>query len=109
MVSEPFKEMLKPTPRQAKWLRYGLFVMATITIKDLPDSLHLELKEQAKENDRSLNGEVISCLRLSVATKRTDKKVNAEALLASIDRVRNSHNVRFDAELHARTLSKGRP
>jgi len=31
--------------------------MATITIKDLPDSLHLELKEQAKENDRSLNGE----------------------------------------------------
>jgi hypothetical protein len=52
---------------------------------------------------------VISCLRLSVATKRTDKKVNVEALLASIDRVRNNHNVRFDAKLHARALSEGRP
>jgi len=83
--------------------------MATITIKDLPDSLHLELKEQAKENDRSLNGEVISCLRLAAVTKRTRKKVDVEALLASIDRVRNSDNVRFDAELHARALSEGRP
>jgi plasmid stability protein len=82
--------------------------MATITIKDLPDSLHRELKKQAKENDRSLNGEVISCLRLATLTEREGKKVDVEALLASIDRVRNSHDVRYDAKLHSRALSEGR-
>jgi plasmid stability protein len=85
------------------------FVMATITIKDLPDTLHQELKEQAKKNDRSLNGEVISCLRLATATERARNGVDVEALLASIDRVRNSHDVRFNEELHARALSEGRP
>ena len=83
--------------------------MATITIKDMPDSLHRELKKQAKENDRSLNGEVISCLRLATLTEREREKVDVEALLASINQVRNSDNIRFDAKLHSRALSEGRP
>lgn len=83
--------------------------MATITIKDLPDSLHQELKEQAKNNERSLNGEVLFRLRLSMMEKRKEKPRNVEDILASIDRVRNSDNIRYDEELHARALSEGRP
>ena len=83
--------------------------MATITIKDLPDSLHQELKEQAKNNERSLNGEVLFRLRLSMMEKRKEKPKNVEDILASIDRVRNSDNIRYDEELHARALSEGRP
>jgi plasmid stability protein len=83
--------------------------MATITIKDLPDSLHQELKEQAKNNERSLNGEVLFRLRLSMMEKRKEKPKNVEDILASIDRVRNSDNIRYDEELHGRALSEGRP
>ena len=34
--------------------------MATLTIRNLPDELHLVLKERAKRNRRSLNQEVIA-------------------------------------------------
>lgn len=83
--------------------------MASITIKDLPDELHRKLKEEAKKNERSLNGEVLFRLRLSTVLKQERDEKDVEALLASIDRVRNSDNVRYDAELHARALSEGRP
>ena len=36
--------------------------MATITLKNLPDELHVRLKERAARNRRSLNNEVIACL-----------------------------------------------
>jgi hypothetical protein len=52
---------------------------------------------------------VICCLRLATLTEREREKVDVEALLASINQVRNSDNIRFDAELHARALSEGRP
>ena len=83
--------------------------MASITIKDLPDELHRKLKEEAKKNERSLNGEVLFRLRLSTVIKPERDERDVEALLASIDRVRNSHDVQYDAELHARALSEGRP
>jgi plasmid stability protein len=34
--------------------------MATLTIRNLPDDLHLKLKDRAKKNRRSLNQEVIA-------------------------------------------------
>ena len=34
--------------------------MATITIRDLPEDLHLMLKQRARRNRRSLNQEVIA-------------------------------------------------
>jgi plasmid stability protein len=36
--------------------------MATMTIKDIPDSVHRQLKRQAVRHHRSLNQEVIVCL-----------------------------------------------
>jgi len=35
-------------------------VMATLTIRNLPDELHLRLKAQARRNRRSVNQEVIA-------------------------------------------------
>jgi plasmid stability protein len=37
--------------------------MPTITLKNLPSSLHRELKNRAKEHHRSLNKEVIATLK----------------------------------------------
>ena len=35
---------------------------STITLKNIPDAIHLALKRAAEENHRSLNGEVIARL-----------------------------------------------
>lgn len=37
--------------------------MASITIKDIPHDVHVRLVAKAKQNGRSLNSEVIQCLR----------------------------------------------
>ena len=36
--------------------------MASVTIKNLPPALHERLKEAARRNHRSLQGEIIACL-----------------------------------------------
>ena len=40
--------------------------MANITIKDLPDRVHKELKSAARSQGRSLNGYIVSLLEMSV-------------------------------------------
>ena len=37
--------------------------MATITLKNIPEELHRELKKRAEENHRSLNKEIIVTLK----------------------------------------------
>jgi len=44
--------------------RYG--IMATLTIKNMPDALYQDLKQQAMLNHRSLNSEAIVSLTLIV-------------------------------------------
>ncbi|MBF0543226.1 MAG: Arc family DNA-binding protein [Candidatus Riflebacteria bacterium] len=36
--------------------------MATITLKNVPRKIHLNIKKRAEKNHRSINGEIISCL-----------------------------------------------
>ena len=40
--------------------------MANLSIKDLPDKIHNELKKAARTEGRSLNGYIVSLLELSV-------------------------------------------
>lgn len=63
--------------------------MATLTIRDLPDELHLLLKERAKRNRRSLNQEVIAELSLAI-THETPEERNArvEREILEIDALR---------------------
>lgn len=63
--------------------------MASITIKGLPEDLHRRLKEQAQENGRSLNQEIICRLRAHVPRSRRE----VAALEARID-----ENLRQQAE-----------
>jgi plasmid stability protein len=54
--------------------------VATLTLKNIPDALHRQLKERAVQNRRSLNSEAIHCLEQALATTLTDP----EAYLARI-------------------------
>jgi plasmid stability protein len=52
--------------------------MATVTVKDLPEKLHRQLKARALRHRRSLNSEIIEVLE----TATTSRKVDPDSLLA---------------------------
>ena len=79
--------------------------MATITIKNLPDSIHGALKERARLHGRSLNGEVVSCLQSSVSVSRID----VTKVLESVDQVRSSDSTQLDPTLLKMAIEEGRP
>jgi plasmid stability protein len=56
----------------------------TFTVKSIPEELYRRLKQNAAENRRSLNSEVIVCLERSLNGKR----VNPEAVLARAGKLR---------------------
>jgi antitoxin FitA len=49
--------------------------MVTLTLKNIPETLYDKLKQNAAQNRRSLNSEILVCLEQAVATpklKRTE-------------------------------------
>ncbi len=79
--------------------------MPTLTLKNVPASLHRRLKARAALHGRSLNGEVIECLAAAVGAERVD----LEALLERAREARHGIPGRLtDAEL-ARLKAAGRP
>ena len=46
--------------------------MSTVTVKDLPEKLHRQLKARALRHRRSLNREIIACLEATAAPQRLD-------------------------------------
>ena len=77
--------------------------MATLTIKNLPKNIHQALRSRAEDNGRSLNGEVIFCLKEVLG----EKKINLENTLSSIDRVRED-GCKLDLKLLQEALEDGR-
>lgn len=67
--------------------------MATLNIKGVPDELLAQLKREAAQNRRSLNGEVIHRLEGAAAPRRRD----AQALLRDLD----EHRIRLAGRLPA--------
>ena len=57
--------------------------MATLTLKNVPEALVGQLKEEAKQNRRSLNQEALSRLENSVALR----KRSAEETIAGLRRL----------------------
>ena len=49
--------------------------MPTMTIKNVPDDLYEKLKESAQEHGRSMNNEVIFCLKRALQGGRIDPDV----------------------------------
>jgi plasmid stability protein len=52
--------------------------MSTVTVKDLPEKLHRQLKARALQHHRSLNSEIIAMLEAATAPQKLDP----DALLA---------------------------
>ncbi|MBF0498900.1 MAG: DNA-binding protein [Candidatus Riflebacteria bacterium] len=46
--------------------------MSTITLKSIPDFLHVELKKRAEMNKRSLNNEILICLESFLGYRNVD-------------------------------------
>ena len=49
-----------------------VIVMATITVKNIPDELYDLVKQSAKAQHRSINNEIIACLERSFLSKSVD-------------------------------------
>ncbi len=81
--------------------------MATLTLKNVPEELVVQLKEEAKQNRRSLNQEALSRLERSVALR----KRSAEETIAALRRLHKrlgSRPILTDALLE-RARREGRP
>jgi len=80
--------------------------MPALTIKNIPDDLYKELKHVAKQHHRSINSEVIVCLKRSLLPK----KVSPEDRLNSIQALRSqiTPNIITDEDID-QAINKGRP
>ena len=48
--------------------------MPNITVKNIPKDLYDDLKQQARLNHRSINNEIIFCIKRSLKSERLDPK-----------------------------------
>ena len=73
---------------------------ATITLKNIPDSIHLALKRAAESNRRSLNGEVIARLEQTLAQRQdraSQHLARAQQLRASLSKAATQKIGKLDA------------
>lgn len=64
-----------------------MFTMPALTIKNIPTDLYNELKNVAEQHHRSINSEVIICLKETLFPKRIspeDRLTNIHALRSQI-------------------------
>ena len=79
--------------------------MKTITLKNIPPSVHAALKQRAKQHGRSLNREALACLESSVEPAR----INADAMLLDIQNHRASLPGELNDHLIITANEEGRP
>ena len=79
--------------------------MVTLTLKGIPDDLYEKLKEVAKANNRSINGEVLFAIKRAILARPID----VESTLERTRRIREltAHYVVTDEEL-TRFKNEGR-
>ncbi|MBS1485995.1 MAG: Arc family DNA-binding protein [Bacteroidetes bacterium] len=79
--------------------------MASVTIKNLPDSLYKKLKVRAKNNHRSINGEIVNVLTREL----NEGGFDVNEFLKSAEKIRNKIKIPLtDDELIA-IKNEGRP
>jgi plasmid stability protein len=79
--------------------------MKSITLKNIPPSVHSALKQRAKQHGRSLNKEALACLEISVAPA----KFNTNAILLDIRSHRASLPGKLNDHLIKMANEEGRP
>ncbi len=60
--------------------------MPQVAVRGLPEDVHWELKEAARRNHRSLNGEVVARLTASVRSSQIDAR-------AMLERIQKQHKL----------------
>jgi len=72
--------------------------MASVTVKNLPDTIYKKLKARAKSNHRSINGEIVNVL----AHELNEADFNVAEFLADAEKIRTRIKIAFpDEELVA--------
>ncbi len=80
--------------------------MPALTIKNIPDDLYDALKNIAKQHHRSINSEVIVCLKRSLLPKR----INPDERLSTIRAIRSQVTPNtITAEDIEQAINEGRP
>jgi plasmid stability protein len=79
--------------------------MITITLKDIPKTVHSALKNRAKQHGRSLNKEALACLEAAVAPAR----INVQSLLEELREHRASLPGHLKDDLLNEAKMTGRP
>jgi plasmid stability protein len=80
--------------------------MANLTIKDLPDRLHKELKKLAEREGRSLNAQLVRSLQDGLAMEERRRRLEANrrrllAIVAEMPRIESSVELlREDRDSH---------
>ena len=72
---------------------------ATITVKNIPDAIHLALKQAAETSHRSLNGEVIARLEQSLQNHAEQPHLHvdrAHALRQSLGKISHAKLSKID-------------
>ncbi len=80
--------------------------MPALTIKNIPDDLYSELKNVAKQHHRSINSEVIVCLKRSLLPKRTSPEERLSTIRAIRSQVEPNAVTTEDIDL---VINEGRP
>ena len=80
--------------------------MPALTIKNIPDDVYNALKNKAKQQHRSINSEVITCLERTLLPKR----ISTEERLSTIRALRSQvKSGAITAEDIDQAINEGRP
>ena len=80
--------------------------MATVTLKNIPDSLYNQIKQSAKSNRRSINSEIITCIEKALR----GRKINPDNILSAARALRKkTHGHLFTEKDITKVKSAGRP
>lgn len=82
-------------------------IMATITLKNIPDELYEQLKTLAKARHRSVNSEIIYNLEKAVGTVKIDRDELRKEIAAFRDEIAKRGTL--TPEEIEKAINKGRP
>lgn len=70
--------------RKIRWFHIGsnMKPMPTLTLKNIPKTLHARLRQSAEKNRRSLNSEILARLESELVAPTIDSEAHARALKA---------------------------
>ena len=80
--------------------------MATLTLKNIPDSLYNQLKEAARLHHRSINSEILYCVERTLSPHEIN--VAEHLAMAKQLRAKTANYLLTDEEI-AKAKSEGRP